>query len=498
MPLHLTVDVLTQLDDSASYDLVAVGATSSESGIVALATHGTPFAGVVIPEVIDATFAERHRFEAKPGQSLVLSQAPGSPTVLLVGMGPSSADVEERWRQAAATVVRAAKGSRALLVVPAAPADTEAAAVGALLASYRYDVRSTEEPEGLNHLDLLVRDPDDLTGARSGDALVVGRAVASAVSTARDFVNRFPSELTPTRLAEDAAAALSVAPGVSVEIWDEERIDAERLGGLLGVARGSEQPPRLVKAVYTPPGGEPSSHVVLVGKGITFDSGGLSLKTAGGMTTMKTDMTGAAVVLSAMTALAALGVTAKVTAIAPMSENMPSGSAMKPGDVLTSRSGTTIEVLNTDAEGRLILADGLTLAVEEDPDMIIDVATLTGAAIAALGTGVGALLTNDDDAADALIEAAKGAGEKLWRLPLVEEYESHIKSDLADIKNVGTAGEAGTISAGLFLQRFVGDKTWVHLDIAGPARSDKDAGYVSKGGTAFGLLTILAYLRSLG
>jgi leucyl aminopeptidase len=198
-----------------------------------------------------------------------------------------------------------------------------------------------------------------------------------------------------------------------------------------------------------------------------------------------------------MTALGALGVRSKVTAIAPMTENMPGGAAMKPGDVLTPRSGTTIEVLNTDAEGRLILADGLSLAAEECPDLIVDVATLTGAAIVALGKGVGALLSNSDEASTALLAAGEVAGESLWRLPLVEAYEGHIASEVADIKNVGVTGEAGTISAGLFLQRFVDGRPWVHLDIAGPGRSDKDTGYLTKGGTAFSLMTILEYLREL-
>ena len=249
-------------------------------------------------------------------------------------------------------------------------------------------------------------------------------------------------------------------------------------------------------ATYSPEG-TPTHHVVLVGKGVTFDSGGLSLKTAGGMTTMKTDMTGAAVVLGALSACHDLGVRATVTAIAPMTENMPGGQAIKPGDVLIARNGTTIEVLNTDAEGRLILADGLSLAVEMKPDAIIDVATLTGAAVVALGTGVAGLLSNNDELAQSLDEAGKLAGEPLWRLPLVEEYESHIKSEIADIKNIGAPGEAGTISAALFLQRFVDETPWAHLDIAGPARSEKTSGYLVKGGTAFSLRTILSYLRSL-
>jgi len=238
-------------------------------------------------------------------------------------------------------------------------------------------------------------------------------------------------------------------------------------------------------------------HIVLVGKGITFDSGGLSLKTATGMTTMKTDMTGAAVVLAALTACAALDVKVKVTAITPLAENMPSGDAMKPGDVLTARDGTTIEVLNTDAEGRLVLADGLVIAQEREPDVIIDVATLTGAAVVALGRGMAAVLSNDDAVASAILAASEAVTEPMWRLPLVDDYRRQLDSEVADLKNIGSPGEAGTITAGLFLQHFVGEIPWAHLDIAGPSRSEKSSGYTPKGGTAFSLRTLLEYLRRL-
>ncbi len=238
---------------------------------------------------------------------------------------------------------------------------------------------------------------------------------------ARDLVNEPPSSLTPTKLAQLVSDRLSGRPGVTVEVWDENRIVSEHLGGLLGVARGSDEPPRLVRAEYTPAvavevhGRVP--HVVLVGKGITFDSGGLSLKSAGGMETMKTDMGGAAAVLAAFDAAAVLGVPIRVTAIAPMTENMPGGRAIKPGDVLTARNGKTIEVLNTDAEGRLVLADGLSLATEMEPDAIIDLATLTGAAVVALGSGIAGLLGNDETLQRELRSASERAGESLWPLP---------------------------------------------------------------------------------
>jgi leucyl aminopeptidase len=275
---------------------------------------------------------------------------------------------------------------------------------------------------------------------------------------------------------------------------------AEHLGGLLGVARGSTEPPRLVRADYIPEGpiegGGRVPHVVLVGKGITFDSGGLSLKSAGGMETMKTDMGGAAAVLAAFDAAALLGVPIRMTVLTPMTENMPGGRAVKPGDVLTARNGKTIEVLNTDAEGRLVLADALSLAAELEPDAIIDLATLTGAAVAALGTGIAALMGTDEALQDELRRASKRAGESLWPLPLPDEYRNHIDSEVADMKNIGRAGQAGSISAALLLREFVGDSPWAHLDIAGPARSDEDARYLSKGGTGFGVRTLVALLSS--
>jgi leucyl aminopeptidase len=231
--------------------------------------------------------------------------------------------------------------------------------------------------------------------------------------------------------------------------------------------------------------------IAFVGKGITFDSGGLSLKTADGMETMKTDMSGAAAVLAAMSVLPTLKPAVKVVAIVPTTENMPSGSAIKPGDVLKIRNGKTVEVLNTDAEGRLVLADGLSLAVEARPDAIVDLATLTGACMVALGRTIAGLMGNDDALIDRVRAAADRAGESVWHLPLPKEYRKDIDSDVADIKNTGSGRYGGALTAGLFLEEFVDDTPWVHLDIAGPARAESDDGYVPKGGTGFGVRTIV-------
>ena len=528
--MSTTIEVALRTDaaEGPAPDVVVIPVARMEESLRVPVGLPAEVAGVDIPSTISPDFAKRHGFGAKVGEVLIVSQAQEGPTLMAVGIGDPTASDDEAWRRAGAAIVRSAKGSRAMLLATVTEARLgEAIATGALLASYRFDRKSTEPSEGLVGLD-VVPVADGGVSVQAVDALAAGIAngvaVAGAVAVARDLVNRHPSEVTPRRLAASLLRRLDRSPKVRSHLWRESRIEEERLGGLLGVAKGSKESPRLLIAEYdprgfeepeeepevkghrrkfiepteptAPPEGPEPRHIVLVGKGVTFDSGGLSLKTAAGMTTMKTDMSGAAIVMAAMTVLDALDVQVRVTAIAPMSENMPGGSAMKPGDVLKARNGMTIEVLNTDAEGRLLLADGLSLAVEREPDAIIDVATLTGAAVVALGTGVAAILGNDDALVEGLIAAGEAASEPLWRLPLVEAYESHIDSDMADMKNIGSAGEAGTISAGLFLQRFTGSVPWAHLDIAGTGRSDKSVGYLAKGGTAFSLRTLLGYLRA--
>jgi leucyl aminopeptidase len=382
-------------------------------------------------------------------------------------------------------------------------------AEGAVLAAYRFDgYRSAPRPQALDAL-VLVPAATATAGQDRADGLVTGvrRGVraAEAVVFARDLINTPPSDLPPSRLAERVVERLAGTPGTTVEVWGEERIIAERLGGLLGVSRGSMEPPRLVRAAFDPvddpvrvEGRVP--HVVLVGKGITFDSGGLSLKSAEGMTTMKTDMSGAAIVLATLSACADLGVRVRVTALAPVAENMPGARAVKPGDVLTIRNGSTIEVLNTDAEGRLVLADALSLAaeIEPAPDAVVDVATLTGAARVALGTGIAALFGSDEALVERVRRAGERVGERLWPMPMPEDYAEHIDSEVADMQNTGRAGQAGAIVAAMLLARFTGGLPWAHLDIAGPGRAAETSGYLSKGGTAFGVRTLLALLGSYG
>jgi leucyl aminopeptidase len=491
----------------ASSDLVAVGLVAvagADGPELAIGTDVTA-AGLDEPPVPAAL--RRPGFAAKAGQSLVLRPAEGGPDVVVVGLGPVEGLDHERWRKAAAALVRATGGpGSAALVLPDPLCGGDPRAVGtaiaegAVLASYRFDdYKSTPRPAAVDGL--LVVAPSQESSALA-DGIARGVRTAAAVAFARDLINTPAGDLAPAQLAERIVAELAGTARTSVEVWDEERIAAERLGGLLGVSRGSLEPPRLVRATYEP--GEPVSsggttpHVVLVGKGITFDSGGLSLKTAEGMSTMKTDMSGAAIVMAALSACADLGVRIKVTAIAPIAENMPGARALKPGDVLTMRNGATVEVLNTDAEGRLVLADALSLAgeIEPAPDAVVDVATLTGAAAVALGTGIAPLYGTDPELVERIRQAGASVGERLWPMPLPEDYAEHIDSEVADMKNTGRAGQAGSIAAALLLERFTSGLAWAHLDIAGTGRAAETSGYLTKGGTAFGVRTLLALVSS--
>jgi leucyl aminopeptidase len=279
---------------------------------------------------------------------------------------------------------------------------------------------------------------------------------------------------------------MAKSAGLTAKVWDEAAIKKAKLGGLLGVNRGSTNPPRLVELTYSPKG-KATATLALVGKGITFDSGGLSIKSGQGMMTMKCDMGGGAAVAGVMSVLSGLGVKAKVRAFIPMTDNMTGGDATRPGDVLKIRNGKTIEVLNTDAEGRLVLADGLALASETKPDAIIDLATLTGACMVALGPKIAGLMGNNEDWIGQIESAAAATGERVWHLPLPDDYKKQFESAVADMKNIGTA-HGGALTAGLILQEFVADGIpWAHVDIAGPAWSDVDDGETTKGGTGFGV-----------
>jgi len=313
------------------------------------------------------------------------------------------------------------------------------------------------------------------------------------VALARDLANTPSMIKTPEWLA-DEAATVAAEYGLSSRIWREAELAAGGFGGLLGVGSGSAHPPRLIQLSYQP--AQADRHVVLIGKGITFDSGGLSLKPTDGMKTMKTDMAAGAAVIGAMSALGRLGVRARVTGLVPAAENMPSGTAMRVGDVLRHYGGKTVEVLNTDAEGRLVLADALAYADDVlAPDLMVDLATLTGAVRVALGSSLAALYATDDELAAGLLDAGAASGERLWRMPLAEDYTDALESPVADLANVArTGGRAGSIDAALFLREFTGGRAWAHLDIAGAARAAADDGENTKGATGFGTRLLLRWL----
>ncbi len=448
-------------------------------------------AGIEVPSEVDAKWGTSVQFSASAGEVFALRTMTG-PTLLLIGVGAGD---DEGWRKFGAAAVRSARAKQTVgLVVPAGNLEAqEAAATGALLATYKFNTHKSTKTETIAKIVVAASTKTGLD-----KALAAAKATADAVNFAKDLINEPPGHLSPTEMAKRAATKLKTAGTTTkVEVWEKARIEKERLGGLLGVAQGSIEPPRLVKATYTPAKATAkTAHIVLVGKGVTFDSGGLSLKPAASMMRMKTDMSGAAIVLGVVAACESLGVKVKVTAFAPMTENMPSGTAIRPSDVLTARNGKTMEVLNTDAEGRLILADALCLGTELKPTAMIDVATLTGAQVVALGD-IAAAFSTTKELSDALFEAGEREGEHNWPMPLPAQFRSHIDSDIADMKNIGKSGEAGSISAALFLKEFVGDTQWAHLDIAGPSDAMSDSGYLTRGGTAFSLRTLLRYLRQL-
>jgi leucyl aminopeptidase len=436
------------------------------------------------------TYLESRDFSGKAGQLVTLpgAGALGFESVLFVGLG-DEADVEG-LRRAAASVGQATR-TRPSVATTLAAVDldeaVEASVFGFALGQYSFDRYRSEPTPASTERVVLVVDGD------VGDQIRHGSAVAAAVTLARDLINEPAGDQPPAVLAE-RAAQLAAERAIAVTVYDEAQIVEEGFGGLAAVGAGASNPPRMVVLDYSPEGAEKT--LALVGKGIVFDSGGLSIKPAAGMETMKTDMSGAAAVLAAVLATSDMGLPIRVIGIMPLSENMPGGSAQRPGDVMRARNGKTIEVLNTDAEGRLVLADGLSLAVESKPDLVVDVATLTGACNIALGPKIAGLWSNDDDAASRVAAAASRSGEKVWRMPLEGEYTSHIESSIADMKNTGER-YGSAIAAALILAEFVGDTPWVHLDIAGPARSAKAEHYLSKGGTGFGVRTLIALAEDL-
>jgi leucyl aminopeptidase len=476
------------IDASAAVSAVSVSTARSVPRAatavgLAVATRGT------VPRQLGVSRSalESNGFEGKAGQILVIPS--GDTTMIAVGVGDPGSIDSNGLRVAAAAFARAASKHAELATNLADLADVDgraagqAVAEGVLLGSYRYVglKNDSKNASRLTSLTLVVGDKRQ-KAVEQGAAR--GHVVAGAAAFARELANTPPTYLNAKDLAAKAVDIGSAA-GLHVEVFNKDQLEQMGCGGLLGVNRGSTEPPRMVKLTWSPK--NPSGHLALVGKGIMYDSGGISLKPSDAFhQVMKMDMSGAAAVLATMSALRALKCRAKVTAWLMCTDNMPSGSALKLGDVLTMRNGKTVEIHNTDAEGRLVLADGLSLAVEEGPDAIVDIATLTGAVLGALGPEIAGLLGSDQALVDQVKSCADSVDEPVWQLPLEKaRYRKLLDSVVADMKNVG-GPYGGTIIASIFLSEFAGEVPWAHLDIAGPMKVDGDEGIHSKGATGFG------------
>lgn len=479
---------------------VRSGAFEAESAgvVVVLCVQGRD-----LPTAV-AGLVEADDFAAKPNQSVVLYPrgAVAARRLVLVGLGEADAVDAERVRQASATAIRAVRPFGEASVVLALTDDLplggaalgEAVAVGCELGAYRFLRHRTNltDDDAFEVEEVVVLHADTEVAA----GVAAGQAVARGVLLARDLVNT-PGELkTPPKLADQAVALGERHPAVTVTVLDEQDLADQGFGGVLAVGKGSDSPPRFIIFEY---GAElvDAPTVCLVGKGLTFDSGGLNIKPEDGMLWMKNDMGGSAAVFGTVQAVAELGLPVHLVGLVPSAENMPSGRSYRPGDIITTLSGTTVEILNTDAEGRVILSDGLHYAHRYEPDAIIELSTLTGAIIVALANHASGLMATDQALADAVLAAGEASGDRAWQLPLWDEYREMVKAESADLKNL--AGRAaGSITAGAFLAHFAGDHPFVHLDIAGTAWIDAPTKpYQASGGTGAGVRLVTQYLRDL-
>jgi leucyl aminopeptidase len=449
--------------------------------------------GTTFKELLDGA-----RLKGEPGDALsvpTLGKLPAK-RLLLVGLGEAGAGLDAARKAGAVVARRTGSAVKVATTVPQAvkgkAPDVAAAFVeGYLLAAYRFD--RYKNGNGQKPKTKEVR----LVAGRGWEPRVVGRSVdragvvAEATGLARDLTNTPAGDFYPESFAQEARRVAKGLP-LTVRVMTEKELRAGRYGGILGVGQGSAKPPRLIEIRYRPAGAK--RHVALVGKGITFDSGGINLKNDG-LDWMKMDMAGGAAVLGAMLAVGRLKPKVNVTALICSAENMPGGKALHPGDVITMKGGKTVEIGNTDAEGRLVMADGIVHARDLKADVVIDIATLTGACMIALGDKAFGVMGNDQPEVDAILNAAQDSGERAWQLPLYDDYRRKIDSDIADIRNIGDR-YGGAITAGLFLKEFAGDTPWLHLDIAGPARSTVDEFDTPKGATGVGVRTLVRYIES--
>jgi leucyl aminopeptidase len=491
--------------DRAEADLLVLPVAAGEAG-----PEAPPVTAAVLERLgtdLAAVAGPAGRFTGKLDDVVAVPGygALAAPAVLLVGVGPDAERTAETLRRAAAVAVAAAGKAATMAVAlhraglpdppgdpPGPPADGAALAAvaeGTALAAYRFQRHKSAPDPDLAAATLLVDGDGSLAAAEA--VLRRAEVAARATAAARDLVNEPASRINPATLAAEAVR-LARAAGLEHRVLAGPALRRGRFGAVLAVGGGSASGPRLVELRHRP--ANPRRHVALVGKGVTFDSGGIDLKRGAGMDGMKDDMAGAAAILAAVTAAATLGLPTAVTAVLPLVENMPGGSAMRPGDIITARNGVTVEVTNTDAEGRLILADGLALAAEAEPDAILDLATLTGSVVYGLGLGCTGVFGNTPALTAEVLAAAARAGELACELPLIEDYRRFLDSEVADLRNA-TNEPGDSVQAALFLREFVAGTPWVHLDIAGPATAKEARYYQPKGASGWGVRTLLAFLE---
>jgi leucyl aminopeptidase len=469
-------------------------------GVLVLPVFQGPVPGPGVKEVgLERAYRDA-KLTGKPNENLLVIRRDGdrfaAGAVLLVGVGDKAAFTPTTMRRALGRAAGSLDrfGTAATTFPQAASARDLAAAAqatveGIVLGGYRFDrYKTAKAAPGLTRVTVLGSARANAKTAR--EAIRRGRIVAEAACWARDLVNTPAGDMPPAQIAREAQK-MARQVGLRCKVWGKPELEKGGFGGILGVGAGSINPPRLIELFYTGAGKE--KPIALTGKGIAFDSGGLSIKDAKGMETMKDDMGGAASIMATMKAIAQLKPKVNVIAAIPSSENMPSGSATKPGDVLRHRGGKTSEVLNTDAEGRLVLADALAYLAEKEPKVIIDTATLTGACMIALGDQVTGAMGNDDALFRDIAAAGEAVGETMWQLPLFADYRRLIDSNIADVKNIGER-YGGAITAAWFLAEFVGDTPWIHLDVAGPAFSEKGNDLGPKGGTGVPVRTLVRYV----
>jgi leucyl aminopeptidase len=444
--------------------------------------------------------AAREEFTGKANGALVLNTLgrTNARTIVLVGLGDARRTTAAALRTLAARAARVANSERAKTVAIVAPNnDPETVrhlAEGAVLGSYRFAKYLSGERAPKSAIDTVTIVVEKANAALR-DAAKLGEAIGNAVNFTRDLVTEPPNVLNAVELA-NRASAVAKDGGLKIQVFDKAEITRRKMTLLLAVNQGSTNEPRFVHMSYVPRGAKKggTKRIVFVGKGLTFDSGGLCIKPADGMLDMKVDMSGAANVVGLMAAVAALKPNVEVHGVFAATDNMPDGNAYRPGDVWPSMDGKSVEIINTDAEGRLVLADALTYARALEPDLIIDNATLTGACMVALGNTCSGFYANRDDVAEDFARACQEAGEQMWRMPLLEDLRDQLKSEIADLKHMGSR-YGGSITAALFLREFVGDRPWIHCDIAGPVLSDKPSGFYPKGATGHGVLSFLRFVE---